>query len=263
MTLNVPEINKNYFLNTNTCPTISKYSEVVVEHVLNFPSTKKQFVTIRDAINMTGKYNNDPIVATLPLTGSLLLEALPTEALHTEDPILNPHSVLVKRYLQLIKASRPALEPIKDPNGSLKLSHALWMLEKMDDPTYVPLTTTSAWLSWVQASLFTHNLINIQHEKDITREILNQYSVPNSIVIVPTPTHPVETVFLDTYHYKDDGEVTRFYRYVLNYYLIYDSNVRYPKLESIEIDIPPHQHASARASIANQGLLSVYPVKEG
>lgn len=262
MTLTVPELNKNYFLNTNACPTIPKFSEVVVEHVLDFPTTKKQFVTIRDAVRMTGKYNNDPIIATLPLTSSLLIEGLPTEALHIEDPILNPHSVLVKRYLQLLKTSRPALEPVKDPNGSLKLSHALWMLEKMDDPNYVPLTTTSAWLSWVQASLYHHNLISIQHEKDITREILNQYAPPNSIVIVPTPTHPVDVVFLDTYYYKDINGTTHFYRHVINYYLIHDSNVRYPKLESIEIAVPPHQHASARSSIQSQGLLSVFPVKE-
>lgn len=82
--------------------------------------------------------------------------------------------ILVKRYLQLLKDCKPNLIAKKNKNGSLELSHLLWMLEKMDKPDYVPLTTTASWITWIQAGLYVAGLINIQHEKDITREILNQ-----------------------------------------------------------------------------------------
>lgn len=86
----------------------------------------------------------------------------------------NPNLILAQRYLQLLQQTLPSLIANKNPQGSLDLSHILWMLEKMTDPSYQPLTTHSAWISWIQASLYSHNLINIQHERDITREIMSR-----------------------------------------------------------------------------------------
>ena len=83
-------------------------------------------------------------------------------------------SVLVERYKTYIKMLRPDVKPIKNGNGSLELSHALWMLNKMSDPDYIPKTTISAWITWIQASLYSNGLIEIRHEVDITREILNR-----------------------------------------------------------------------------------------
>lgn len=73
-----------------------------------------------------------------------------------------------------INEIRPDIKPVKDKDGSLGLSHALWMLEKMSSPDYNPKTTSSAWITWVQASLYTHGIIHIKHEVDISREILKQ-----------------------------------------------------------------------------------------
>lgn len=84
------------------------------------------------------------------------------------------HMVLVERYLALLAQTRPNLVAKKNPEGSLELTHILWMLQKMKSPDFVPLTSNSAWISWIQASLFAHKLIHIKHEKDITREILKQ-----------------------------------------------------------------------------------------
>mgnify|MGYP003622502636 FL=1 len=84
------------------------------------------------------------------------------------------HMVLVERYLALLAQTRPNLVAKKNPEGSLQLSHILWMLQIMKSPNFVPLTSNSAWISWIQASLYSHKLINIKHEKDITREILKQ-----------------------------------------------------------------------------------------
>lgn len=81
-------------------------------------------------------------------------------------------SVLVDRYKSYIKTLRPDVIATKDSNGSLSLEHALWMLNKMSDDDYVPKTTNSAWITWIQASLYSHGLIEIKHEVDITREIL-------------------------------------------------------------------------------------------
>ena len=86
----------------------------------------------------------------------------------------NTHMKLVERYISLLEQTKPDLVPIKNSKGSLELPHILWMLYKMKSPTFIPLTSYSAWISWVQASLYLHNLIDIRHEKDITRDILEQ-----------------------------------------------------------------------------------------
>ena len=49
------------------------------------------------------------------------------------------------------------------------------MLLKMKEVGFVPKTNNSAWISWIQSSLYLHGLITIKHEIDITRDILNQY----------------------------------------------------------------------------------------
>lgn len=87
---------------------------------------------------------------------------------------INTHMILVERYLSLLSFVRPNVKAQKNPEGSLDLSHILWMLHKMKSPDFIPLTSYSAWISWIQASLYHHKLINIKHEKDITREILKQ-----------------------------------------------------------------------------------------
>lgn len=84
------------------------------------------------------------------------------------------HMVLVERYIALLQQTRPNLVAQKNKDGSLELPHILWMLHKMKSPTFIPLTSYSAWISWVQASLYFHKLINIKHEKDVTREILKE-----------------------------------------------------------------------------------------
>ena len=48
------------------------------------------------------------------------------------------------------------------------------MLYKMKESNFVSLTTESAWISWIQASLYLHRLIIIRHEIDITRDILSR-----------------------------------------------------------------------------------------
>lgn len=127
------------------------------------------------------------------------------------------HNILVQRYLQLLKDTRPNLVAKKNPEGSLELSHILWMLEKMSSPSYKPLTTHSAWISWVQASLFSHNLINIQHERDITREIMARSSYKYQDYI-DTIEHLIRVVEYDpdlfknlTMHNTDSCLMTRIY----------------------------------------------------
>lgn len=83
-------------------------------------------------------------------------------------------NVLVSRYKMFINDTRPDIKPIKNKDGSLELSHALWMLEKMSSPDYEPKTTSSAWITWIQASLYLNGIIHIKHEVDISREILKQ-----------------------------------------------------------------------------------------
>lgn len=92
----------------------------------------------------------------------------------TSLPTEETYLTLINRYIQLIQTARPHVKPIKYENGSLALAHILWMLNKMLEPNYRPLTSTLAWISWCQASLYYHDLINIKHEKDITREIAKQ-----------------------------------------------------------------------------------------
>lgn len=84
--------------------------------------------------------------------------------------------VLVKRYIQYINQVRPDIKPVKNKDGSLELSHALWMLHKMSQPDFVNKTSDDAWITWIQASLFSCGILNVRNEIDITRDILNQHS---------------------------------------------------------------------------------------
>ena len=90
--------------------------------------------------------------------------------------IASHHMVLVKRYIQYINQVRPDIKPVKNKNGSLELSHALWMLHKMSQPDFVNKTSDDAWITWIQASLFSCGILNVRNEIDITRDILNQHS---------------------------------------------------------------------------------------
>ena len=85
-----------------------------------------------------------------------------------------PHLILIDRYLETLKRVRPDVFPKKNKEGSLDLSHSLWMLNKMKEPDFVPLTSYSAWITWVQASFYLHGLINIRNEKSQTRDIFKQ-----------------------------------------------------------------------------------------
>lgn len=82
--------------------------------------------------------------------------------------------MLVERYKSYIKTLRPDVIAKKNKSGSLELSHILWMLNKMSEPDFIPKTTSSAWITWIQASLYSNGLIEIRHEIDITREILKE-----------------------------------------------------------------------------------------
>lgn len=82
--------------------------------------------------------------------------------------------ILVNRYKAYIEYVRPDVIPFKCEGGSLSLSHSLWMITKMLDPTFVNKSSDEAWISWIQASLFMHGIINVKHEIDITREIMSR-----------------------------------------------------------------------------------------
>lgn len=91
----------------------------------------------------------------------------------------NTHLVLLQRYENLIQAVRPDVRAKKaespDNQSRLELPHIMWMIQKMKDPNFKPLTTNSAWISWIQAGLYYSNLINPDFEKDLTRSVLKQY----------------------------------------------------------------------------------------
>lgn len=90
--------------------------------------------------------------------------------------IATHHMILVKRYIQYINQVRPDVKPVKNKDGSLELSHSLWMLTKMSDPDFVNKTSDDAWITWIQASLFSCGILNVRNEVAITRDILNQHS---------------------------------------------------------------------------------------
>lgn len=90
--------------------------------------------------------------------------------------IASHHMVLVKRYIQYINQVRPDIKPVKNKDGSLELSHALWMLHKMSQHDFVNKTSDDAWITWIQASLFSCGILNVRNEIDITRDIFNQHS---------------------------------------------------------------------------------------
>lgn len=88
------------------------------------------------------------------------------------------HMILVKRYTQLLQCARPNIVSLKNKNGSLELSHILWMLNKMSCDGFVNKTSNDAWIAWIQASLFANGILDVRNEIDITRDIMNQLSRP-------------------------------------------------------------------------------------
>ena len=91
------------------------------------------------------------------------------------------YKVLIERYINIINMCKPDIIPEKSNEGSLSLAHSLWMLHEMKKDSFDPLTTYSAWITWVQASLYMHKLIIIRHEIDITRDIIKQEKNNNII----------------------------------------------------------------------------------
>ncbi len=95
------------------------------------------------------------------------------------QPQQNPYLILVDRYIQLLKTVRPDINPIKSESSEnrsrLSLQHCLWMLNKMKEPNFKPLTSYSGWINWIISSLYMHGIIDPDHEIDIMREIHKQY----------------------------------------------------------------------------------------
>ncbi len=94
------------------------------------------------------------------------------------QPQQNPYLILVDRYIQLLKTVRPDIKPIKSESSEnrsrLSLQHCLWMLNKMKEPNFKPLTSYSGWINWIISSLYMHGIIDPDHEIDIMREIHKQ-----------------------------------------------------------------------------------------
>ena len=95
------------------------------------------------------------------------------------QPQQNPYLILVDRYIQLLKTVRPDINPIKSESSEnrsrLSLQHCLWMLNKMKEPNFKPLTSYSGWINWIISSLYMHGIIDPDHEIDMMREIHKQY----------------------------------------------------------------------------------------
>ena len=93
----------------------------------------------------------------------------------------NPYLVLVNRYIQLLNTLRPDVRPIKAESSKylarLSLQHSLWMLYKMQEPNFKPLTSYSGWINWIQASLYFHGLIDPDHEINVSRDVARQASI--------------------------------------------------------------------------------------
>ena len=97
------------------------------------------------------------------------------------QPQQNPYLILVDRYIQLLKTVRPDINPIKSESSEnrsrLSLQHCLWMLNKMKEPNFKPLTSYSGWINWIISSLYMHGIIDPDHEIDMMREIHKQYGL--------------------------------------------------------------------------------------
>ena len=97
----------------------------------------------------------------------------------------HPYLVLVDRYIQLLKTVRPDIRPVKEESSEhlarLTLRHSLWMLHKMKEPDFKPLTSYSGWINWIQASLYLHGIIDPDHEIDISRDVAKQYNLEHQV----------------------------------------------------------------------------------
>lgn len=76
---------------------------------------------------------------------------------------------LISRMIHIIEAYN--VKPKKHERGSTELEHLLWMLHAIYSQDKF-LTKRYNWLGFIQGVLVCKNIIDINHERDIMREIL-------------------------------------------------------------------------------------------
>jgi len=61
-----------HILSTDSCPVIKINTKVEILHIFDFPSTNKQFVTIKDLenFNLNHKGHKEDIISTIELTSN-------------------------------------------------------------------------------------------------------------------------------------------------------------------------------------------------
>lgn len=74
------------------------------------------------------------------------------------------------RYIDIIKSCGNDIKPVQVPTDPLQLDHLYWMLEELghDDMSE---TKKHRWLGYVQGVMTVFGMIDVQEERNYTREI--------------------------------------------------------------------------------------------
>lgn len=75
----------------------------------------------------------------------------------------------IDRYIHIIE--HYGATPVKNKHGSTNLNHLLWMLYEIRSQKR-PLLIRRDWLGYIQSALVTKNIIVIDHEQDVLKNIL-------------------------------------------------------------------------------------------
>lgn len=78
-------------------------------------------------------------------------------------------AVVAKRYRAQLHAAGIVLQ--RDPDGSVAPGHLLWMLEMLISDPAMTLTKRHRWLGFIQGCLIKDNVINLQDERNVTRDV--------------------------------------------------------------------------------------------
>ena len=85
--------------------------------------------------------------------------------------IFNPEIVVANKYIDLFNTQGVSI--LRNENDPTSHGHLRWMLQEIVDNVYLSKTKKNRWLGYVQGCMVKDGLIDVEKERDNTRNIFN------------------------------------------------------------------------------------------
>lgn len=88
-----------------------------------------------------------------------------------DQNFFNPDIVVAKRYVDMLTTL--GFQSHRSENGSTNMNHIMWMLYQIINDSSMSHTKRHRWLGFIQGVLVMNGLLNVETERNNTREIFN------------------------------------------------------------------------------------------